>query len=93
MLSNLDHVLLSVWAVLALVTALLYAYRTSITRDEEDQIFLDDAFAHERAVQSQIVARANRIQPAVRISLYLTVGMTVIVIVYFTFNAFRTLFG
>ncbi len=93
MLSNLDHVVLVVWAVFAVVTALLYAYRASLTREEEDQIFLDDAFAHVRTAQLQIVARVNRIQPAVRASLYITAGMTVVVIVYFTFNALRTLFG
>ena len=81
------------WAAVAVVTAALYAYRTSLTRDEEGQIFLDEAFDHEKATQEQIVYRVNRLQPFVRVCVTLMVVMTLVVITYYAWNATRQLFG
>ena len=92
MVTGATPIMLMVWAGLALITAVLYAYRTSLTRDEEDQLFLDDAFSHEKAVQDAILAKVNRIEPAIRASLIATVAMTVIVVGYHGWNAARTLF-
>jgi hypothetical protein len=80
------------WGILALITALLYAYRTSLTRDEDSQIFLDEAFDHEKAAQEQIVAKVKRIEPLVRLCLILTVVMTVAVIGYYGWGGVRLLF-
>ncbi len=93
MTTNFVPALWIVWAIFALVTTLLYAYRSSLTRDEEGQIFLDDAFAHEKAVQTQIVSKVTRLQPALRASLILTVLMTVVVIAYYAWDAGKALFG
>jgi hypothetical protein len=92
MVTNLTPVMLVVWAVLALITGILYAYRSTLTRDEEGQIFLDEAFDHEKAAQALIVAKVNRIEPAIRACLILTITMTVVVIAYHGWNAARTLF-
>jgi len=56
-------VMWAVWSALVLVLAALYIYRSRLERDEEDQIFLDDSFEHERSAQAAIVARVNKIQP------------------------------
>src|SRR5208337_954260 len=40
-------VMWTIWAVLVVVTFGFYLYRSRLTRDEEDQIFLDDSFEHE----------------------------------------------
>jgi hypothetical protein len=87
MITNLSIALWVVWGVVALVTALLYAYRSSLTRDEEGQIFLDEAFAHEKAVQTEIVSKVKRIEPAIRASLVLTAVMTLAVIAYYAWDA------
>lgn len=92
MTTNLALVLWIVWGIVALVTALLFAYRSRLTRDEEGQIFLDDAFAHEKAVQTEIVSKVNRLQPIVRVSLVLTVLMTVAVVGYYSWGAYKALF-
>jgi hypothetical protein len=92
MTANLTPIIWTVWAILALVTAILYAYRTSLTRDEDGQIFLDEAFDHEKAAQAQIVAKVNRIEPLVRLCLILTVIMTVAVIGYYGWGATRLIF-
>jgi hypothetical protein len=80
-----------VWGVCALITMLLYAYRSMLTRDEEGQIFLDEAFAHEKAVQTQIVARVQRLQPVLMVSLGLTVVMTAAVLGYYGWLVFKSL--
>jgi hypothetical protein len=92
MTANPAPVLLIVWAIVALVTLMLYAYRGRLTRDEEGQIFLDDAFAHEKAIQTEIVTKVNRLQPMLRASLILTVLMTVVVVGYYSWGAYKALF-
>ena len=77
----------SVWTVLALLLAVLYIYRFSVTRDEEDQIFLDESFDHEKAQQAAIATRVARIEPLVSIARWLVVAMTVVVVVYYIWDA------
>jgi hypothetical protein len=76
-------VMWAVWSALVLVLAALYLYRSRLERDEEDQIFLDDSFDHQRNAQAAIVARVNKIQPVLRVSMILASVATVFVIVYY----------
>lgn len=76
-------VMLSVWGVFALFMAVLYIYRSSLTRDEEDQIFLDDSFDQEKAQQAVITAKVDKIEPLIRIARWLVGVMTVVVLVYY----------
>jgi len=76
-------VIWSVWIAFALFLAVLYIYRSSLARDEEDQIFLDDSFNHEKALQEGIAARVARVEPLVRIALWLVVAMSVVVVAYY----------
>jgi hypothetical protein len=93
MSANLVPVLWSVWGFVAVVTATLYVYRSSLTKDEEGQIFLDEAFDHEKAVQTEIVRKVSRVEPAVRMSMIATAVMTLLVIVYYSWYAVSQLFG
>jgi len=61
----------------------LYIYRFTLTRDEEDQIFLDESFDHEKAHQAAITARVAKVEPVVRVARWLVVAMTVVVIAYY----------
>jgi Tfp pilus assembly protein PilN len=72
-----------VWGVLAVITAAVYLYRSRLQRDEEDQIFLDDSFAQEKAEQAQIAASVNKIEPALHILQWAVAAATVFVIVYY----------
>lgn len=76
-------VMWTVWSACVIFMAAMYLYRSRITQNEEDQIFLDDSFNHEKAAQAVIVARALRVEPVIRISRWLVVAMTVFVIVYY----------
>lgn len=76
-------VMWTVWAAFVVFTAALYVYRVSLTRDEEDQIFLDDSFEHERSAQAVIVSKVAKVEPLVRVANWLVAGMTVIVLGYY----------
>ena len=76
-------VMWSVWIVLVVIMAGLYIYRSSLTKDEEDQIFLDESFDNEKNAQAAIIAKVNRIQPYVRISLWLVGVATIFVLGYY----------
>ena len=60
-------VMWSVWGALVVILAGVWLYRSRLERDEEDQIFIDDAFSHEKAAQAEIVAKVNKVQPVMRI--------------------------
>ena len=82
-MTEVSIVMLSVWGVFALFMAALYIYRSSLTRDEEDQIFLDESFDHEKAHQAVIVAKVGKIEPLIRVARWLVVAMTAVVLIYY----------
>ena len=55
-----------VWAVAATVLLALLAYRSTLTRYEEDCLFLGDCNDHQHKEQESILARVRKVQPAVR---------------------------
>jgi len=73
----------SVWGAFVVLMLSLHIYRGSLEKNEDDQIFLDDSFEHEKAEQMAIVARVNKIQPALRVAKWLALAMTLVVIVYY----------
>ena len=76
-------VMWSVWGVFVVVAAVLYLYRSTLTKDEDDQIYLDEAFSHEKSAQEAIIAKVNKIQPLIRVSIWLVAASTVFVIGYY----------
>lgn len=82
----------SVWGFLVLVMAALLMYRSRLTRDEEDQIFLDDSFSHEKNAQAAIMARLEKFQPVVKGSEIVVIVATLFVAGYYIMdvvNQFR----
>jgi hypothetical protein len=78
----------SVWALCVLFVAVMYLYRSRLTRDEDDQIFLDDSFSHERAAQAVITEKVHKIEPIVRGSIWLAGAATVMVVAYYIWDIF-----
>ncbi|MGA3373648.1 MAG: hypothetical protein ABSC48_18015 [Terracidiphilus sp.] len=76
----------TVWGALALIAIALHFYRSRLERDEDDQIYLDEAFSHEKAEQEAIVAKVNKIEPAVRASHWILGAASVLVIVYYIWD-------
>lgn len=79
----------AVWAALVLLFAALHLYRGRLERDEDDQIFLDESFAHERASQALIHQKVGKIQPAIRSSMYLAGAATLFVVGYYILDIYR----
>ena len=82
-------VIWSVWSLCILFVAVMYLYRSRLTRDEEDQIFLDDSFSHEQQAQAAIAAKVQKIEPLVKASLWLAGAATVFVIAYYIWDIFN----
>jgi hypothetical protein len=79
-------VMWSVWSALVVLMASLHVYRSSLERDEADQIFLDDSFDHEKVAQEAIVARVNKVEPILRILQWSVGVMTVVVVAYYVYD-------
>ena len=58
--------LLVVWGVLTVVLVALLIYRSTLTMHEDDQIFLDEAESHMAKEQQELLAKVDRVGPAVR---------------------------
>ena len=86
---TLVPVMWSVWGGIVLIIAVIWIYRSRLERDEEDQIFLDDSFDHERLAQAAIVAKVNKVQPIFRTVMILASAATLWVIVYYVMDIVR----
>lgn len=84
-------VMWSVWGALVVLMAALQVYRMSLTRDEENQVFLDDAFDQEKAAQSVIVAKVNKVEPIIKVTEWLVAAMTVVVVAYYVRDILQNL--
>jgi hypothetical protein len=79
----------AVWGALVLILAALYLYRSRLERDEEGQIFLDESFDQQKSEQLAIIARVNKVQPVLRVSMILTSVATVFVIGYYVMDVVK----
>jgi ABC-type uncharacterized transport system fused permease/ATPase subunit len=76
-----------VWAVVTTALLALLAYRGTLTRYEEDQLFLDPASGHQEQEQAQIINKVNRIQPLVRIMTGATCALSATIIGVYVWDA------
>jgi uncharacterized membrane-anchored protein YhcB (DUF1043 family) len=58
--------LLIVWGVLTGVLIILLIYRSTLTMQEDDQLFLNESESHMEREQVEILAKVNRINPFVK---------------------------
>jgi len=82
-------VMWATWGVVVLFTAALYIYRSSLQKNEEDQIFLDDSFEHERNAQAAIVAKVHKVEPFLRVALWLVGLASLFVIGYYVMDVIK----
>jgi hypothetical protein len=83
--------LLIVWGGIAVVLLILLGYRGTLTRNEDDQIFLDDATKHHELEQTAILKRLRQIQPYVRVTIGVECLMTVGIVSLFIWDAVQKL--
>jgi hypothetical protein len=82
----IETVMWSAWGLLAVITAAFYAYRSKLTSNEENQVYLDDSFNQFKAEQANIVDKVNKLQPVMRTFLWLFVASTVFVAGYYIWD-------
>jgi hypothetical protein len=76
-------VMWSVWGVLVLVLLALKLYTGRLSRDEDDQLILDDSFDNVKAEQAAILAKIARVEPVQRIAMWLAMAATLFVMAYY----------
>jgi hypothetical protein len=89
MLMHALPALIVIWAVMTGLFLALLAYNGTVTRYEENQLFLADINANEQQRQSTIVRRVNRIMPFVRTLGTLSALMTILIIGIYTWDAWQ----
>jgi len=83
--------LIVVWAILTGLFLALLAYNGTITRYEDNQLFLADINANEQQRQTTIVRRVNKTLPFVRVFGTLSAVLTVVIIAIYTWDSWQKL--
>jgi hypothetical protein len=86
---NAIPILIVVWAVFTGVFLALLAYNGTITRYEDNQVFLSGTSSVEEGRQSIIVQRVHRTQPFIRATGVLSALMTVAIVGIYTWDAWQ----
>jgi hypothetical protein len=71
--------LLIAWGVVTGILLILLFYRSTLTRQEDDQLFIDESSASKATEQQQLIAKVNKISPLVKI-VGATSGVMILVI-------------
>ena len=71
--------LLIAWGIVTGILLLLLFYRSTLTRQEDDQLFIDETASSLATEQRQLIAKVNRINPMVKL-LGATSGLMMLVI-------------
>ena len=71
--------LLIAWGVVTGILLILLFYRSTLTRQEDDQLFIDESSASRATEQSQLIAKVNKISPLVK-GVGATSGVMILVI-------------
>jgi hypothetical protein len=58
--------LLIVWGVVTGILLMLLFYRSTLTRQEDDQLFIDESSSSRATEQRQLIAKVNKINPLVK---------------------------
>jgi hypothetical protein len=76
----------SVWGAIVLMLAGVWLYRSRLERDEEDQIFIDEAFSQAKAAQAALMAKVAKVQPIMRAMMVVSGVATLFVIGYYVLD-------
>ena len=80
--------LLIAWGIATSVFIILFIWRSVLSSHEDDQIFLDDSFSHERTAQAAITEKVHKIEPVIRASIWMVAAATLGVIAYYIWDIF-----
>jgi type VI protein secretion system component VasF len=78
-----------IWGALVLIMLALKVYNDRLSRDEDDQLVLADAFEHVKTEQAAMMARVHKFAPVRRVALVLVAAMTLFIIGYYALDVFN----
>ena len=78
-----------VWAGITVALLALLVYRGTLTRYEEDCLFLDDSSQHQHDEQDKILSRVRKIQPAVKAFAVGACAMSAAILGMYVYDAIR----
>jgi hypothetical protein len=58
--------MLIAWGVVTGILLILLFYRSTLTRQEDDQLFIDESSSSRATEQSQLIAKVNELTPLVK---------------------------
>jgi hypothetical protein len=59
---------LIMWSVVTGILLILVFYRSTLTRQEDDQLFIDESSSSRAMEQRQLIAKVNKINPLVKLA-------------------------
>jgi uncharacterized membrane-anchored protein YhcB (DUF1043 family) len=71
--------LLIAWGIVTGIFIILRSYRSTLTRQEDDQLFLNESASSLATEQRQLIAKVNKINPLVK-AVGATSGLMILVI-------------
>jgi hypothetical protein len=81
-----------VWAVFTAILLSLLLYRGTITRYEDDQLFLDDISDRQHKENDAIIAKLAKIQPFLKVFTGVTSILTAAIIGLYAWDAIKTFY-
>jgi len=79
-------VMWGVWGALIVTFFVVHLYQSRLARDEDDEIFLGEGSANERAAQAEIAAKVNKVEPVLKAIKWLIAAATLFVIGYYVLD-------
>ena len=71
--------LLIAWGIVTGIVLILLFYRSTLTRQEDDQLFIDESSSSRATEQQELIAKVNKISPLVK-GVGATSGVMILVI-------------
>ncbi len=82
-------VMWAIWGLTVLLMVAMFLYRSRLSRDEEDQLFLGDSLSQEKANQVAIATRVSKVQPLIKVSEIIAAVATLFVIGYYIIDIYN----
>ena len=71
--------LLIAWGIVTGILLILLFYRSTLTRQEDDQLFIDESSSSRATEQRELIAKVNKVNPLVKMA-GATSGVMILVI-------------
>ena len=82
--------LLIAWGIVTALLIVLLFYRSTLTRQEDDQLFIDESARSRATEQRQLIAKVNRVNPLVNMA-GATSGLMILFLAgWFVYNALNS---